>query len=196
MLGAHPVSPVVDDPRMAEVVLLHHAQGLTPGCVAFADQLRAGGHAVHTPDLYDGRTFTTLPEGMAYAEEIGFGAIIERGEAAAASRGTDLVYAGFSLGVMPAQKLAQTRAGARAAVFMHAAVPPHHFGGPWPESVPLQIHVMENDELGDVDVARSFESAELFLYPGDGHLFTDSTLADYDADATALVLERVLGLLY
>jgi dienelactone hydrolase len=178
---------------MAEVVLFHHAQGLTAGCLAFAGELRAAGHMVHTPDLYEGRTFATLSEGMAYAQEVGFGTIIERGEAAAV--GTDLVYAGFSLGVMPAQKLAMTRPGARAAVFMHAAVPLRYFGGDWPESVPLQIHVMEDDELGDVDVARSIEQAELHLYPGDRHLFTDSSLPDYDADATALVLERVLGFL-
>jgi dienelactone hydrolase len=176
---------------MAEVVLFHHAQGLTAGCIAFADELRAAGHVVHTPDLYDGNTFALLPDGMAYAERLGFGAIIERGEAAVASLGTDLVYAGFSLGVMPAQKLAQTRPGARGAVLMHATVPPDYFGGPWPESVPLQIHVMEDDELGDVDIARSLDSAELFLYPGDGHLFTDSSLPASDAAATALVLERI-----
>jgi dienelactone hydrolase len=180
---------------MAEVVLFHHAQGLTAGCVAFADALRAAGHVVHTPDLYDGATFTTLPDGMAYAERIGFGAIIERGEAAVAALGSDLVYAGFSLGVMPAEKLAMTRPGARAAVFMHATVPPEYFGGPWPASVPLQIHVMKDDELGDVDVARALESAELFLHPGDGHLFTDSSLPDYDPAATARVLERVLAFL-
>ncbi len=178
---------------MADVVLFHHAQGLTAGVRAFADALRVAGHVVHTPDLYDGNTFGTLTDGMAYAQQVGFGTIIERGEAAVAPLGADLVYAGFSLGVMPAQKLAMTRPGARAAVFMHATVPPEEFGGPWPESVPLQIHVMEDDELGDVDVARSLESAELFLYPGDGHLFTDSSLPEYDADATALVLERVRG---
>jgi dienelactone hydrolase len=176
---------------MAEVVLFHHAQGLTAGCRAFAEELRAAGHVVHTPDLYDGNTFDTLTDGMAYAEQVRFETIIERAEAAVAWLGTDLVYAGFSLGVMPAQKLAMTRPGARAAVFMHAAVPLEYFGGFWPESVPLQIHVMEHDELGDVDVARSFEFAELFLYPGDGHLFTDSSLPAHDADATALVLERV-----
>ncbi len=184
--------------RMAEVVLFHHAQGLTDGCRAFADELRAAGHVVHTPDLYDGNTFDTLTDGMAYAEEVGFGAIIERGEAAVASLGADLVYAGFSLGVLPAQKLAQTRPGARAAVFMHATIPPSEFG-PWPAALAVQIHVMEGDELGDVDVAHELaataDRVELFLYPGDGHLFTDSSLPAYDAEATALVLERVRGFL-
>jgi dienelactone hydrolase len=178
---------------MADVVLFHHAQGLTAGVRAFADAIRAAGHVVHTPDLYDGNTFATLTEGMAYTERIGFETIIERGETAVASLRTDLVYAGLSMGVMPAQKLAMTRPGALAAVFMHATVPLEYFGGVWPDSVPLQIHVMSDDELGDVDVARSLEFAELFLYPGDAHLFTDSSLPDYDADATALVLERVSG---
>ena len=135
---------------------------------------------------------------MAYAEQVGFGSIIERGEAAVASLGPDLVYAGFSLGVLPAQKLAQTRPGARAAVFMHACIPPAEFG-PWPAALAAQMHVMEGDELGDVDVARELAATaagvELFLYPGDGHLFTDSSLPAYDAEATALVLERVRGFL-
>ena len=113
---------------MAEVVLFHHAQGLTAGCLAFANALRAAGHIVHTPDLYDGKTFTALADGLAYAEDVGFGTILERGERAAGGLPTGLVYAGFSLGVMPAQKLAQTRAGAKAAVLVSAFVPVSEFG--------------------------------------------------------------------
>jgi dienelactone hydrolase len=174
------------------MLLFHHAQGLTPGCLAFADALRAGGHTVHTPDLYDGKTFATLAEGMAYADELGFHTILERGRQAADALPEETVYAGFSLGVMPAQMLAQTRPGARAAVLMHACVPPSEFGGPWPPGVALQIHTMEGDEHGDADVARELVEAELFLYPGDRHLFTDSSLPDYDEEAAALVLRRVL----
>ncbi|MDX6401473.1 MAG: hypothetical protein QOF27_2079, partial [Gaiellaceae bacterium] len=108
---------------MAEVLLFHHAQGQTAGFHAFADELRQAGHTVHTPDLYDGRTFATIDEGMAYAEEIGFpAAIIERGESAASELPAELVYAGFSLGVVPAQKLAQTRPGARGALFFYSCV--------------------------------------------------------------------------
>ncbi|HYZ29195.1 MAG TPA: hypothetical protein VE570_09090, partial [Thermoleophilaceae bacterium] len=139
---------------MAEVVLFHHVLGRTPGCRAFAEALRDAGHVVHTPDLYDGVTFTNLAEGQAHAERIGFAAIIERGTAAAADLPGDVVYAGLSLGVMPAQMLAQTRAGASGALLLHGAVPPAEFGGAWPEGVPAQIHTMERDELGDVDVAR------------------------------------------
>jgi dienelactone hydrolase len=184
---------------VAEILLFHHAQGLTSGCLAFADDLRAAGHVVHTPDLYDGRTFAELTDGVAYAEEVGFGTILERGRLAAEGLPNELVYAGFSLGAMPAQLLAQTRPGARGALLLHAAIPASEFGGPWPEGVPLQIHTMEDDEWGDVDVARelaeTIEGAELYLYPGDRHLFTDRSLPAYDERAAKLVTRRVLDFL-
>jgi dienelactone hydrolase len=184
---------------MAEVLLFHHVHGLTPGCLAFADDLRAAGHVVHAPDLYDGKTFTDRDEGMAYAREVGFDAIVERGRLAAGSLPDELVYGGFSLGAVPAQMLAQTRPGAAGALLFHAAIPSSEFGGPWPQGVPLQIHTMEDDELGDVDVARelaaTIEGAELFLYPGDGHLFTDRSLSEYDESAAQLVMQRALSFL-
>ena len=189
---------------MAEVLLFHHAQGLTEGCLAFAGELRAAGHVVHAPDLYEGRTFDSLAEGVAHAAEIGFGTIIARGTAVAEGLPEALVYAGLSLGVLPAQCLAQTRPGARGAVLMHSCVPPSEFGGPWPEGLPLQIHLMEDDPLvlppeGDLAAARELAatvgSAELFLYPGDRHLFTDTGLRDHDPEAAALVRSRVVELL-
>ena len=186
---------------MAEVLLFHHAQGQTSGFLAFADELRAAGHAVHTPDLYDGKTFAALDEGVGYAQQVGFDTILERGRLAADSLPNELVYGGFSLGVMPAQMLAQTRPGAKAALLFSAALPASEFGS-WPQGVPLQIHLMEADEWvleGDLDAARELdetvESAELFLYPGDRHLFADNSLPDYDANAAALLSERVLGFL-
>lgn len=180
---------------MAEVVLFHHAQGLTPGVLSFAEDLRAAGHTVHTPDLYEGRTFTDLDDGMAHARQVGFETLFELGRRFAETLPNELVYAGFSLGVMPAQSLAQTRPGARGAVLLHAAVPTEEFGGPWPDGVPLQIHTMDADEWGDADVARQLgetvPGAEVFLYPGDRHLFTDDSLPDYDEQAAALVRRRV-----
>ena len=184
---------------MAEVLLFHHAQGLTAGCRSFADELRTAGHVVHAPDLYDGETFAELADGMGYVRQIGFDTIMERSRRAAESLPEELVYAGFSLGAMPAQMLAQTRPGARGALLLHAAIPLSEFGGSWPEGVPLQVHTMEGDDLGDVDVARELAAtiagAELFLYPGDRHLFTDSSLPDYDERAATLVTQRVLGFL-
>jgi dienelactone hydrolase len=187
-----------------EVLLFHHAQGLTAGCLSFADELRAAGHEVHTPDLYDGKTFAELAEGMGYVEQVGFGTIIERGRLAADGLPNEIVYAGFSLGAMPAQMLAQTRPGAQGALLFHSCVPTSEFGGPWPQGVPLQIHMMDADEWAlppneDLEVARQLdetvESAELFLYPGDRHLFADSSLPGYDERAAALLTERVLGFL-
>jgi dienelactone hydrolase len=185
---------------MPELLLFHHAQGLTAGCLSFADELRAAGHVVHAPDLYDGKTFTDLTDGDRFAEEeVGFDTIIERGRLAADGLPNEIVYAGFSLGVLPAQMLAQTRPGAKGALLLHACVPTSEFGRPWPQGVPLQIHTMEADELGDVDVAHqlaeTIESAELFLYPGDRHLFADNSLPDYDESAATLLKQRVLNFL-
>ncbi len=188
---------------MAEVLLFHHAQGLTPGVVAFADTLRGAGHVVHTPDLFEGRTFGTLEEGMNYVGGVGFGKMVERGVRAAEGLPAELVYAGFSLGVLPAQMLAQTRAGARGALLFYACVPLGEFGESWPQGVPVQVHGMDADPIfvgeGDVDAARELveaaDDAELFLYPGDQHYFADSSLPSYDAGATALLTERVLAFL-
>jgi dienelactone hydrolase len=186
---------------MAKVLLFHHAHGLTPGVASFADELRAAGHEVHTPDLYDGATFETTDEGVAHAQEIGFGTIVERGRASAEALPAGLVYAGFSLGGMPAQMLAQTRPGARGALLFHAAIPPSEFGGSWPEGVPLQIHFMEDDPWAEEDlpaareIVATVDGAELFLYPGDRHLFADSSLPDYDEHCAMLLKERVLAFL-
>lgn len=188
---------------MAEVVLFHHAQGLTPGVVAFAEELRRAGHTVHLPDLLDGRTFDTVEEGVGYAGEIGFDEVMERGARAVEGLPTELVYAGFSLGVLPAQKLAQTRPGAQGALFFHSCIPVSEFGSSWPDGVPVQVHGMDADPFfageGDVDAARALvgeaTDGELFLYPGDQHLFADRSLSSYDADAAALLSQRVLDFL-
>lgn len=188
---------------MAEVLLFHHAQGLTSGVRAFADRLRAAGHTVHTPDLYDGQTFDDLDDGVANAGKIGFCNILEAGVKAADGLPGGLVYAGFSLGVMPAQKLAQTRAGAQGALLFHSCLPVSEFGDSWPANVPAQVHGMDKDpwfvDEGDIDAARELVAsgapAELFLYPGNQHLFADESLSSYDSAAAALLNERVLAFL-
>ena len=188
---------------MAEVVLYHHAQGLTKGVEAFAAELRRAGHTIHVPDLYEGHTFDTLEDGVTYAKQTGFGTLMDRGVAAAAGLGDALVYAGFSLGVMPAQQLAQTRSGARGALLFHACVPMSEFGGAWPAGLPVQVHGMDADPYfageGDIDAARdlvgSTDRAEMFLYSGKEHLFADSSLPSYDQAASALLTRRVLDFL-
>jgi len=185
---------------MTTVLLFHHAQGQTTGFLGFADELRKAGHTVHTPDLFDGKTFRDLNEGVAHAGQIGFGEIIRRGSAAAMELPADIVYGGFSLGAMSAQSLAQTRPGAKGAILFHGCVPASEFGA-WPEGVPLQIHMMDSDPWGEEDrpaaeeLVEEVEDAELFLYPGSSHLFADSSLDDYDEQAAGLLMERTQAFL-
>ena len=187
---------------MAEVLFFHHALGLTPWCKSFAEELRAAGHVVHAPDLFEGKTFTEIDDGVAHAGEVGFGTIMDRGRAAAEELPNELVYVGMSLGVVSAQMLAQTRPGAKGAVLISSALPSSEFGS-WPESVPAQIHMAESDPIvvneGDLEAARQLadanEAVELFLYPGDGHYFFDSSHSSYDEGAATLFKERVLTFL-
>lgn len=187
---------------MAEVVLFHHVQGLTPGVVAFADGLRSGGHTVHTPDLFDGQLPATIEEGIGHVRSVGGKELTERAHRAIADLPTSLVYAGFSWGAATAQELAQTRDGARGALLYEACLPisGEWAVGPWPDGVSVQVHGMERDPFfaleGDLDAARELveavgpERGELFVYAGDGHLFTDSSLPSYDPESTAEVLQR------
>lgn len=187
---------------MARVLLFHHAQGQTSGFRAFADELRRAGHEVHTPDLFGGRTFPSIAQGMSYVEQIGFEEIIERGVRTADGLSNELVYAGFSLGVLPAQKLAQTRAGTRGALLFYSCVAASAFGS-WPAGVPVQIHGMDADPIfageGDLEAARKLvattDRAELFLYPGTQHYFADSSLPSFVPEAAALMTRRVLEFL-
>jgi dienelactone hydrolase len=188
--------------REAEVVLFHHLQGLTDGVLAFADELRAGGHTVHTPDLFDGQRPASINDGVAFTQAVGDETLRERADEAVAALPPNLVYAGISFGVIAAQRLAQTRPGARGALLYEACLPitGEWAFGPWPSGVPVQIHGMDKDPFfaleGDIDAARELVAAagprlaELFVYPGDRHLFTDSSLPSYNADAAALAIQR------
>ena len=189
---------------MAEVLLFHHVQGLTDGVEAFADDLRAGGHTVHAPDLFDGQTFDSIEDGFAYVKSLDEGTIDQRVDAAVAGLPDALVYAGISYGVPPALRLTVTRPGARGLVMIESAMPieGEWAVGPFPDGVPLQIHGGEGDEyfsedrpFADQAVELLGDRAELFVYPAKAHLFTDRSLPSYDADAAAEVTQRILGLL-
>lgn len=187
---------------MTEILLLHHIQGLTEGVVTLADSFRAVGHTVHTPDLFEGRTFGSIDEGAEYVGSVGWDVMRGRGVAAADGLPDGLVVAGISLGVMAAQQLAQNRPGVAGALLYEAFADPSNFGS-WPEGLPVQVHGMADDPFfgkeGDLDAAREFvdgrAGAELFVYPGDVHLFVDRSLPSYDAEATRLVVERSLAML-
>jgi dienelactone hydrolase len=191
---------------MTEILLFHHVQGRTPGLLTFADRLRADGHVVHTPDLFEGQTFASIPEGMSFAQRDGAPDWDAVADHVAASLPAGLVYAGFSFGAGQAQRLAQLRAGARGALLFDSCYPisGEWAFGPWQQGVPVQVHGMDHDpffteEGGDLDAARELvatvDEAELFLYPGDQHLFADSSLASYDEAAATLLTERVLAFL-
>ncbi len=187
---------------MTDVVLFHHIQGLTAGVVAFADDLRAAGHTVFTPDLFGGHTFSSLEDGQEYLGTLGFTETVERGVRMAADLPSGVVYAGFSLGVMPAQQLAQTTRHCRGALLFHSCAPTSEFGA-WPAGLPAQIHGMDADPFfageGDIEAARALaaaeENVELFVYPGSGHLFADSSLSAYDVEASDLLKQRVIAFL-
>jgi len=185
---------------MAEVVLFHHVQGLTDGVRAFADGLRAGGHTVHTPDLFDGEQPADVEAGLALVRSIGDESLRERADRALEGLPGDLVYAGLSWGAATAQRYAQTRPGARGALLYEACIPVtgEWAFGPWPDGVPVQIHGMDSDPFyaleGDLDAARELVATvgpglgELYVYSGDQHLFTDSALPSSDPAATAQVI--------
>ena len=187
---------------MAEVLLFHHVQGLTDGVLAFAAELRAAGHLVHTPDLFDGARPATLDDGVAHLKSIGGELLRERADQVVAALPENVVYAGISWGAGQAQQYAQTRPGARGALLYEACLPVtgEWALGPWPDGVPVQVHGMEQDPFfgleGDLDAARELVGtvgpglAELYVYPGDRHLFTDSSLPSYEPEATALVVRR------
>ena len=191
---------------MTEVVLIHHVQGRTDGVLAFADGLREGGHVVHVPDLFDGERPATIEDGLRLAQEQD-AAIDERISELIRSVPPAVVWAGVSWGVSVAQRFAQLREGARGALLYAACFPieGEWAFGPWPQGVPVQVHGTERDpffaEEGDLDAARRLaevvgpELAQVFVYPGGEHLYLDASLPSYDAEATALTLQRSRDLL-
>ena len=194
---------------MAEVVLFHSVLGLRPGVIAAADRLRAAGHAVHAPDLYDGEVFDDLDDGMHKEDALGYQEIARRAREAVAGLPEGLVLAGFSLGAVHAEVLAASRSGALGAVLMHGAVPvealKEYFGvDRWPAGVPVQAHYAADDPwveaeeevvpLGEA-VRGAGAAFEAHAYPGSGHLFADPDLPEYDRTSSEAMWERVLAFL-
>jgi dienelactone hydrolase len=176
---------------MATLVLFHSALGLRPGVTRFADRLRARGHEVRTPDLYDGEVFDHLTEGVAHRDHLGVPELMQRATAAVQDLPGDVVYAGMSMGAAPAQWLAATRPGALGALLVHGCLPLEMFGlERWPATVPVQLHVSEDDPWVDPDGVDGFAAAvppgllEHATYPGTRHLFSDDDSSDHDPEAT------------
>jgi dienelactone hydrolase len=185
---------------MADVVLFHHAQGLRPDVIDWAERLRADGHEVWTPDLYEGATFDRLDDGVAHRDSVGIPELIRRAEAELDGLPAEVVYAGFSMGAPTAGYFTVTRPGARAAVLMHGGADP---GDGWPAGVPVQVHYAVGDPWIETDEIEPFAEAvaaagapiEVHAYPGERHLFADPDGPDYDRESAELMLARELEFL-
>ena len=176
---------------MAEVVLFHSVLGRRPGVIAAADRLRAAGHTLHAPDLYDGEVFDDLEEDQRKEEELGYCEIARRAREAVA------------------ELLIASRPGALGAVLMHGAVPieglSEFFGVErWPAGVPVQVHYAAEDPWVEAeeevaplgDAVRGVGAAiGAHAYPGSGHLFADPDLPEYDRASSEAMWERVLAFL-
>lgn len=187
---------------MAHIVLFHHVLGLTPGVRQLAAAFTAAGHEVSTPDLFEGVTFTDIASGLQHIDALGDEALLRRAEDACRHLRADVVYAGLSLGVVPAQHLLTNRPGARGALLIHGFIDPSTMPGVWPEGCPVGVFGMRDDPFlvgdGDLDAAQrwaqSHPGLEIHLYPGAGHLFTEPALDDYDPDATQSLVVDAVGL--
>jgi dienelactone hydrolase len=189
--------------RTHEIVLFHSAQGLRPAVRSWADRLRAAGHRVHTPDLFDGEVFDQLADGVRKRDALGIPELIRRAQAAVAELPSSLVCAGFSMGAASAEFLAATRPGATAAILMHGALDPGAVGAEtWPR-VPVAVHYAKGDSWVDTEQVRSLERAvqasgaavATHVYEGGGHLFADEASPDYDRASAELMFERTLAFL-
>lgn len=188
---------------MATIVLFHHVHGLTEGVLRFADAFRAGGHEVLTPDLFDGLTFVEQSDGLAHFQAMGMDTLIARAEEACEGLPEDVVYAGMSLGVLPAQHLLQSRPGARGALLYHGFIDPTDGPGPWPDDVPVHVFAMADDPYfvsdGDHDAAKAWQAKhpnlENHLFDGNGHVFTDPISPDHEPATTAMVIAQSLEIL-
>ncbi|GLW70711.1 dienelactone hydrolase [Kitasatospora phosalacinea] len=188
---------------MAEIVLFHSAYGLRPAVAAAADRLRAAGHTVHTPDLYEGETFDELEEGMAYRDRVGNDELLRRAVGAVApllpARG-GLVYAGFSLGGSLAQNLALADEQARGLLLLHGTSDLREDAA---TEIPVQLHVAEPDAFESEDwlntwyllMTRAGADVEVHRYRGAGHLYTDPDLPDHDAEAAERTWAAALAFL-
>jgi dienelactone hydrolase len=189
---------------VAQIVLFHHAHGLGQDVLDWAGSLREGGHQVETPDLFEGRIFDRLEDGIAHRDDLGIPTLMQRAAAVLEGMPSELVYAGFSMGASTAHYFALTRPGARGLLLMHGTAPAASLAGAgWPDRLPTQLHKKAEDpEMDEGRVAALEESArsagaslELFTYPGTGHLFADPDGPDYDEQAAGLMLERELDFL-
>ncbi|MFE6911686.1 dienelactone hydrolase family protein [Streptomyces erythrochromogenes] len=184
------------------IMLFHSTYGLRPAVHAAADRLRAAGHQVQVPDLFEGRTFETVEEGMAHQDEIGRDELLKRAVLAAAPHSDGgLVYAGFSFGGSLAQHLALADEKARGLLLLHGTADLEDSASV--DGLPVQLHIADPDPFEPHDwltawylrMQRAGADVEVHSYPGAGHLFTDPDLDDYDAEAAEQAWTAAIGFL-
>ncbi|MEU9193451.1 dienelactone hydrolase family protein [Streptomyces hundungensis] len=184
------------------IMLFHSVHGMRPAVREAAERLRAAGHEVHVPDLYEGRTAETAEEGARLKDEIGKEELLKRAVLAAApysERG--LVYAGFSLGGSIAQTLALGDEKARGLLLFHGTSDMAENTAV--DELPVQLHVADPDPFESADwlnswylqMRRAGADVEIYRYPGAGHLYTDPELPDYDEASAELTWRTALGFL-
>jgi dienelactone hydrolase len=187
--------------RRMEIVLFHSMYGLRPVEMAAAGRLRAHGHHVVLPDLFEGRTAPgDVGSGLALMDRIGWPTIVATARATLDGVGDEAALIGFSMGVGVIAEVWPDRLGAAAVACLHApaVVPPGVRRG-----TPVQLHVATPDRFAPPDQVLAFETSaartgalpSLRRYPGAGHYFTDPSLDDYDAAAEADVWTHLLGML-
>ncbi|MFI5618451.1 dienelactone hydrolase family protein [Streptomyces sp. NPDC051567] len=184
------------------IMLFHSTYGLRPAVHEAADRLRAAGHQVQVPDLFEGRTFETAEEGMAHQDEIGRDELLKRAVLASAPFSDQgLVYAGLSFGGSVAQHLALADDKARGLLLLHGTADLEE--GASVDELPVQLHIADPDPFETHDwlnawylrMRRAGADVEIHRYPGAGHLFTDPGLDDYDAEAAERTWKAALGFL-
>jgi dienelactone hydrolase len=186
---------------VSTLVLFHSAYGRTPGMDAIAERFAMAGHTVHTPDVYEGKTFTDAEEGVGHSQEVGFSTLVDRAKAACADLGEEIVFGGFSLGAALAQQMGKNDPRARGVLLCHGGGFPKPTR--WQQQVPVQAHFAVDDgwrSPGTIETllesaTRAGAQAEYFLYPGDAHLFADPTTSDYSEDNAELLFDRALTFL-
>lgn len=173
-----------------DIMLFHSVHGLDASVQAAAERLRAAGHQVWTPDLFDGRTAGTAEEGMALRDEIGKDELLKRAVLAAApysERG--LVYMGLDFGASVAQTLALGDEKARGLLLLHGTSDIAESASV--DDLPVQLHVAEPDPFETDDwlsawylqMRKAGADVEIYRYRGAGHLYTDPESPDWDAEA-------------
>jgi carboxymethylenebutenolidase len=191
------------------VLVLHAWWGLTPVFTRLCDRLAEAGFVALAPDLYQGRTASTIAEAKALMEQRDEAAMQATAEAGLAALGQHpevrapkgLGLVGFSMGAAWATQLSAEQPAAVAAVvlfygagagdFVRArAAYLGHFADP-DEWEPLEwVRGMEND------MRAAGREVTLHLYPGAGHWFFEDDRSDaYQPEAAALAWTRTVAFL-